>query len=438
MRLGDDRLRVGDLLKLAMPPQRQLGLVSVVALVVANMIGSGVFTTSGFLLSDLHTPTRVLAVWLGGGILALLGALCYGALARQFPESGGEYLFLIRTVHPAAGYIAGWVSVVVGFCAPLAAVALAFGEYVKQWFPAGASPKLIGSLVVGAFAGLHALDVQRGAWVQNLAVLTKLLLIGVLLAWAGAHLHPLLPASAMEVSVGSFAVALVFVSFSYSGWNAAAYLGSEVRAPERNLPRAMVLGTALVTVIYLALNAVFVFAAPVEQLAGKLEIGRVAVLTLGGQVLADFVTGLIALALATCISSMMMAGPRIYARMADDQCLPRWFCFPAHGPPRHAILLQAALALTMLWTATFQSLLTYIGYTLGLCTAGTVVGLIRFRLRAGPQVKVPGWPWVPGLFVLSVFVMSVLAGVRKPRESVIGVGTLFLGWIAWCLARAKH
>jgi APA family basic amino acid/polyamine antiporter len=421
-----------------MPPQRQLGLVSAVALVVANMIGSGVFTTSGFLLSDLHTPGRVLAVWLGGGILALLGALCYGALARQFPESGGEYLFLMRTVHPAAGYIAGWVSLLVGFSAPLAAVALAFGEYVKQWVPLGAPPKLIGSVVVGAFAGLHALDVQRGAWVQNLAVLTKVLLIGVLLAWAGAHLRPVPPPSAMDVSVGRFAVALVWVSFSYSGWNAAAYLGSEVRAPEHNLPRAMALGTALVTVIYLALNAVFVFAAPVDRLAGKLEIGRAAVLALGGQGLADFVTALIALALATCISSMMMTGPRIYARMADDRCLPRWFCFPAHGPPRHAILLQTALALTMLWTATFQSLLTFIGFTLGLCTAGTVAGLIRFRLRAGAQMKVPGWPWVPGLFVVSVFGMSALAVARKPCESVIGLGTLFLGWIAWYLARAKH
>ena len=131
-----------------MSPRRQLGLVSAVALVVASMVGSGVFTTSGFLLSDLHTPGRVLVVWLGGGVLALLGALCYGALARQFPESGGEYLFLLRTVHPAAGYIAGWVSLLVGFSAPLAAVALAFGEYTKQWLPAVTPPKLTGSFAL--------------------------------------------------------------------------------------------------------------------------------------------------------------------------------------------------------------------------------------------------------------------------------------------------
>jgi APA family basic amino acid/polyamine antiporter len=292
--------------------------------------------------------------------------------------------------------------------------------------------------VLGVFAALHALQVQSGAWVQNAAVLVKVLLIVVLLGWAGAHLRPVLSPSPVDAPLGSFAVALLWVSFSYSGWNAAVYVGGEVCAPERNLPRAMALGTVFVTVIYLALNAVFVYAAPVERLAGKLEIGRTAALALGGTALADFVTALVALALATGVSSMMMAGPRIYARMADDKCLPRWFCFPAHGPPRHAILLQFALALVMLWTATFQSLLTYIGFTLGLCTAGAVVGLIRLRRRAGPHIEVPGWPWVPGLFVLSVVVLSAFALARRPGESAVGLGTMLLGWLAWYLAYGKR
>src|SRR5437879_1735760 len=172
-----------------MPPQRQLGLVSALALVVASMIGAGVFTTSGFLLADLHTPGRVLAVWLGGGVLALLGALCYGALARRFPESGGEYLFLARTLHPAAGYLAGWVSLLVGFSAPLAAVSLAFGEYTKSWFPFSTPPRT-GSCLLAILAVVHAVHVQRGARIQNIAVLAKLLLIAVLLGWAGVRLHP--------------------------------------------------------------------------------------------------------------------------------------------------------------------------------------------------------------------------------------------------------
>ncbi len=415
-----------------MSPQRQLGLATAASLVVASMIGSGVFTTSGFLLADLHTPARVLAVWFGGGLLAMMGALCYGALARRFPESGGEYLFLSRTVHPAAGYLAGWVSLLVGFSAPLAAVALAFGNYTKEWFPFF-TPALTGTVLVGLFALLHAAHVQRGAWVQNAAVAIKLVLILVLIAWAGTRLGAPAVSTPPDVPLGVFAVSLVWVSFSYSGWNAAVYIASEVRAPERNLPRAMALGTGAVMVIYLALNAVFVFAAPVDQLAGKLEVGRVAAEALGGKALAEAVTAVIALALATSVSSMTMAGPRVYARMAEDRCMPRWFRFAKAGPPRRGILLQSALALVMLWTATFESLLTYIGFSLGLCTAASVAGLIRLRLREGPELRVPGWPFVPVLFVASVAAISLFTMLRRPLETGVGLATLVAGWISWRL-----
>lgn len=400
------------------------------------MIGSGVFTTSGFLLADLHTPARVLAVWLGGGLLAMLGALCYGALARRFPESGGEYIFLTRTIHPAAGYLAGWVSLLVGFSAPLAAVALAFGNYTKDWFPF-ATPALTGTVLVAVFALLHAIHVQRGAWVQNAVVAIKLALILVLIGWAGTRLEAPAISAPPEVAVAAFAVSLVWVSFSYSGWNAAVYIASEVRDPERNLPRAMALAAGAVTLIYIALNAVFVFAAPVEQLAGKLEVGRVAAEALGGRWLAEGVTVIIALALATSVSSMTMAGPRVYARMAEDGCMPRWFRFTDEGPPRRGILLQTGLALVMLWTATFENLLTYIGFSLGLCTAASAAGLIRLRLREGAQLRVPGWPWVPAVFVASVAAISLFTMFRRPLETGIGLATLAAGWISW-LFIARH
>jgi APA family basic amino acid/polyamine antiporter len=401
------------------------------------MIGSGVFTTSGFLLADLHRPALVLAAWLAGGLLAMLGAFCYGALARHFPESGGEYLFLGKTLHPAAGYVAGWVSLLVGFSAPLAAVALAFGEYTRLWLPFS-TPQLTGSFLLLSFAGLHATHVRRGAWVQNLAVLAKLLLIAILLVSAAARLKAP-PTSPQAVSsLASFAVALVWISFSYSGWNAAVYVASEIREPERNLPRAMILGAAVVTLIYLGLNTVFVYAAPVEELAGRLEIGQIAARALGGSGLANLVTALIALALATSVSSMMMAGPRVFARMADDACLPRWFRFPEQGPPRSAILWQTVLALAMLWSATFKGLLTYIGFTLGLCTAGAVAGLIRLRLREGSQLHVPGWPWAPLVFVISVMAITGFTMARRPGESAVGLGTLLLGWLAWHLGPGRR
>ena len=434
---GDERPEnpTGVVADSGMPPRvklvnpRQLGLVSASALVVANMIGTGVFTTSGFLLADLRSPWVVLAAWAVGGVIAALGALNYGALARRIPESGGEYLFLSRTLHPAAGYLAGWVSLLVGFSAPLAAAAFAFGQYGKPWLPAW-SPQMSGTLLLIVFSLLHAADVQRGAWVQNVAVIVKVLLIVAFIGFAFTRLTPQVHTDSNSVPLSAFGVSLVWISFSYSGWNAAVYVASEVRNPERTLPRALLLGTALVTLLYLALNAVFVFAAPVEQLAQRLEIGRIAAEHLGGMALANAVSALVALALISSISSMVMAGPRVYARMAADGYLPRWLR-SGPKPPRSAIYFQGGIALILLWTATYQSLLTFIGFTLGLSTAATVLGLVRLRRREGPGLPVPGWPWVPALFLLSVLSTTVFSIVRRPIESLVGLATISVGWLAW-------
>ena len=419
-----------------MPAERQLGLISATALVVANMIGAGVFTTSGFLLADLRSRSGVLLVWVAGGVVAALGALSYGALARRIPESGGEYLFLSRTLHPAAGYLAGWISLLVGFSAPLAAVAFAFGEYARPWLPDWPL-QLSGSLLLVLFSAVHAAHVQRGAWVQNLAVAVKLLAIALFLFFAFHRL----PAPAETIwsapSLSAFGVSLVWVSFSYSGWNGAVYVGGEVRNPERNLPRSLLLGTAVVTVFYLALNAVFLFAVPMEALSGKLDVGRIAAQALGGRRWADAMAVVVCLALVTSISSLIMAGPRVYARMATDGYLPRWLA-ARHNPPRAAIAFQLMVALIFLWTAAYQSLLTYIGFTLGISTAATVLGLVVLRRREGKALPVWGWPWVPGLFLLFVSAMTLFTIVRRPLESLVGLATLAAGWVAWRWSDARR
>ena len=399
------------------------------------MIGTGVFTTSGFLLANLGSPWRVLLAWLAGGIMAGSGALCYGALARRIPESGGEFLFLSRTLHPAAGYIAGWISLLVGFSAPLAAAAYGFGEYTKAWLP-GSPPRASGSALLVLFCALHALYVSGGAWVQTLTVILKVALIVVFVGLGISRLPPPTPVAAPIFSAGMFAVSLVWISFSYSGWNAAVYLGGEIRDPERNLPLSLLLGTGLVTVLYLALNSVFLLSTTAAELSGKLEIGRIAAHALGGPAWANALTGLIALALATSVSSMIMAGPRVYARMAADGCLPRWLATDS-GPPQRAVLLQCFVALAMLWSATYDRLLTYIGFTLSLSTAATVVGLIALRRREGPRFTVPGWPWVPGLFLLAMLWMAFFSVARRPVESLVGFATIGAGWVAWLVNRRR-
>jgi APA family basic amino acid/polyamine antiporter len=393
------------------------------------MIGTGVFTTSGFLLADLKSPWLVLSAWTVGGVLATLGALSYGALARRIPESGGEYTFLSQTLHPAAGFLAGWVSLLVGFSAPLAAAAFGFGEYTKPWL-GGLSPRVAGTLLVLTFALLHAFHVQHGARTQNWTVLLKVVLI---VAFVGFGLTRLTPPVAADTSPGvisTFAVSLVWVSFSYSGWNAAVYIGGEIREPERNLPRALLLGTGIVMLLYLGLNTVFVFAAPIEVLAGKLDVGRVAAEAIGGPSLGQAVSGLVALALLTSVSSMTMAGPRVYARMATAGHLPRWLAASA-GPPRAAIVFQTILALVMLWSAAYEQLLTFIGFTLGLSAATTVFGLIVLRRREGATLVIPGWPWVPWLFVLSTLAITGFTVYRRPWESAAGLALLAVGWLVF-------
>jgi APA family basic amino acid/polyamine antiporter len=422
--------------------ERPLGLPAATALVVTAMIGTGVFTTSGLLLQSLGSRVAVLAVWAAGGLIAALGSLCYAALARRLPESGGEYLFLSRTLHPVAGCLAGYVTLLAGFAAPSAAAALAFAEYLRPVLPAGSSPRVTASLLLAAAVAVHAIDLRTAARLQTAAVVTELALILAFVAGGAIHLNAPAPAAPAALPpAGAIALGLVMVSYSYSGWNQAVYLAGEVRDPLRTLPRALVGGALLVTLLYLALNIVFLFAVPPAELAGRVDVGRLAAETIGGPRLAAAVSALIVYALVTFVSSMTMAGPHICARMSADGYLPRALAARPGQPPRAALAVQLALGIALVWTAAFDRLLTYVGFALGLSTAATVAGLVRLRRREGAQaVPVWGWPWVPALFLTFVLSASALAIAERPLESALGLGLMLaVALVSWPRARrAAH
>ena len=424
-----------------------LGLWTLAALVIANMVGAGVFTTSGFALGDLGSPWRVLAAWGIGGVLAVCGALSYGALARLIPDSGGEYLYLSRTIHPSVGFIAGWISLLAGFTAAIAYAALTFSAYAMPENTSPLAANLVASLTIGVALLLHVLRVRQGAWVQNAVVAVKLVLM---LAFCGfAAFSPgisaweglvELQAEAYDIppfSLPVFALTLMWISFSYLGFNAAVYLAGEVPEAREQVPRALLLGTVLTIVIYLVLNVVFVLVPSFEAAAFQEDIAAVAAAAIGGDPMATAVRVVVALALFTSVSAMIMVGPRVYAKMADDGFLPPALRFEGETPAT-AIVMQAVLAIVVVWITGLRELLSYLGFTLGLSTAVTVAALfVAVRRRPEQAASLPGYPWAPAIFVVFTVLFAILATTVNPWEMLAAVVTIASGALLYLLVRHR-
>jgi APA family basic amino acid/polyamine antiporter len=432
--------------------QRRLGLFSATNLVVANMIGTGVFTTSGFILERLGDPWSLLLCWLAGGALALAGALCYGELGANLPRAGGEYVFLRQSLGPAWGFLAGWVSLVVGFSAPIAASAIALAAYLLpalgletawRWELAAGGLTLLrlspqAMVAVGAIAALslvHGAGLVLGARVQNSLTLLKLVVLAAFLAggfwWGRGSWGHLAAGPALGGALsGEFAVALIFVSFAYSGWNAAAYLGGEITDPARNIPRALVMGAGLVTALYLAINLLYLYALPPGELAGVLEVGAAAAAALFGPAAGAWFSLAIALGLLSVLSAMIVAGPRVYYAMAADGLFLRSLArVSRRGTPAASIGCQAAIAVLMVLTASFDALLIYIGFTLSLFAALTVAGLmvLRRRGRLTAAYRTPGYPLTPVAFILASLWIVVHSLATSPAAPLFGLATMALG-----------
>lgn len=438
--------------------KREVGSLSATTLVIANMIGTGIFTTSGFIMAELKNPASFLLCWLIGGIFALCGALCYGELGARYPKAGGEYVYLKYAYGKWMGFLSGWISLFVGFSAPIAAAAMAFAAYLSSlgvgdntlvWnIRIAGVPLMTVSLQTGIACGvilcftlLHYHSLRFGTRVQNSLTLLK---VGIILFFVSAALW------AGKGDVGNFsmnllwrelfsekwAVSLIFVSFAYSGWNAAAYLGGEIKSPHRNLPIALIGGTLIVTLLYMALNVAFLYALGPDAMIGTVDVGIKAATALFGASAGRWVGGAIAIGLLSVLSAMIMTGPRVYFAMARDGVFFESVgqLSQLHHTPATSIFLQAGIAIAMVLTATFDQLLVYIGFTLSLSALMTVAGLIILR-RKQPQVQGPyrtlGYPLTPLVFILGNAWIIYYAVRSRPVASLMGLATIALGGVAY-------
>jgi APA family basic amino acid/polyamine antiporter len=424
--------------------QRELGLFSLSSIVVANMIGAGALTLTGFLLAELRDPLAMLALWIVGGGVALCGAVCYGRLGAALPMAGGEAVYLSRLVHPLAGFLSGWVSFLVGFSAPIAASALASAEYAARALPSRAAGpvavKLAACGLIVLFTLAHCRGLGPGARVQNGLTLVKVAGIAMFVAAGfalgdGRFAH-LLPASAPAFGRWrSMGLGLLWIMFAYSGWNASAYVGSEARSPRRNLPLSLLLGTAAVTLLYLALNLLFVFAVPAAEMAGHPSPGDLAAARLFGAPSARAVSAFLALALLSSLSAYLMLGPRIGFALARDGLFLRFAArvHPASRVPARSILFQGAFAVVLVLAGSFDQLLTYLGFALGVFPLLAVLAMFRL-----PRPQRRGATPAAVLFITASAVMLVLTLLERPRESLVALATLLLGIPAYIAARRRQ
>jgi len=414
---------------------REIGLFPAVMLVVGNTIGTGIFTTSGFIIKELKDPGALLLVWILGGLIALFGAISYAELGKMFPRAGGEYTFLRESFGEVFGFLAGWISLIVGFSAPIAATAIAFSKYFLELFHLQTfevTSKLLAILVILFLSFVHTQKIKIGANFQAGITLFKIfflfafIFLGFLCIKENLNtlgMKSLIPKKETILSL-NFPVSLIYVMYAYSGWNAATYVGEEIKNPQRNIPLALLLGVLLVVVLYVGINILYVRALSVEEMSGVVEIGaKTAEKIFGGKLSFLFTAG-ITLGLLSVLSAMIIAGPRVYYAMARDGVFFKVFSrvHPEKKTPIFSILLQAMIAIFMVLTSTFEALLLYIGFTLSLCASLTVLGFMKLKKK---------FIFPAFAFILANLWMMIFAILTKPLTLLAGFLTILAGFVLY-------
>jgi basic amino acid/polyamine antiporter, APA family len=425
---------------------RSVSVPAATALVVANMIGVGVFTSLGFQVKDIPSGFSILLLWAIGGVVALCGAVAYAELGAMFPRSSGEYNFLSRAFHPAIGFMAGFVSATVGFAAPVALSAMAFGQYGAVVLPS-VSPRVLAVAVVWLVSLIQLGGVRHSSRFQLVSTILKIGLIAAFLV-AGVSLRspqPISFAPALSdlglVASGPFAIGLVFVMYAFSGWNAATYIIGEMHEPEQSLPRSLLAGTVIVLVLYIALNAVFLLAAPMASLAGQLQVASIAGSYIFGEFGGQIVAVMICIGLVPSIAAMMWIGPRVTMTMGEDVAALAVFARRSRGgAPIHALLFQLAVSSLMLLTDSFEAVLDFIQFALLACSFLTVLGLFKLRVTRADLARpyrAWGYPLTPATFLLVTGFMMYYLFAQRPVQATLGTLVMVCGLLIYLVAHRR-
>ena len=419
------------------------------AVIIANMVGTGVFTSLGFQLLGIASPFAILMLWVIGGIAALCGALSYAELGTRLPRSGGEYNFLGEIYHPAAGFVSGWVSATIGFAAPIAAVAIAFSKYMAAVMPYDITDNMQTAIAVAlvlSMGNLHARSRRMSSASQTAFTAIKIALILAFIV-AGLTLvrdpQPIgfLPQSGDGAALLSpaFAVSLIYVSYAYTGWNAATYISSELTEPQKSLPGILIKGTLLVAILYVLLHIVFLRAAPMDAMRGQVEIGFIAARGIFGDGGGRLAGGMLALLLISSVSAMTLAGPRALQVIGEDFRALRWLAKTnADGVPRNAVWLQSGIATVFVLTQTFETIIVFAGSLLAFNSLLAVLGLFILRRkhpRGELSFRVPFYPVVPLIYLAITLFTLIYVIITAPVTALAALILITIGLVFYAISK---
>ncbi len=421
-------------------------LTVAITLVIANMIGTGVFTSLGYQVGPLPSGFAIMMLWLLGGVVALSGALTYAEIATTLKRSGGEYLYLSKIFHPALGFLSGWMSSIVGFAGAISAVAIAIGEYATE--ATGVSTKVIALIAILAVSCVHWFGVKTGGRVQTILTTLKLSLIlffciapFFIYSVPKTEIHFLPQPGDWNLILSSgFAISLVFVVYAYTGWNASAYIAGNLDNPRINLPRSLIAGTTLVVLIYLALNATFLYTATFDELQGQNDIGNVVAHKLFGSTAGTVFAGIFSFALLSTLSAMTIAGPRVIEAMGEDYKLLQTFSVKnRYQMPYVAILAQAGWSVFLVLVSSFKEIIQYISVSLSFFSMLTVFGIffLRNKTTSTDHFKTPLYPLPPIVFIACTVWMIYYVAVEDVKIILYSLGTMLPGYVLY-LASSRN